>query len=185
MIRYIVYESHTDFTKRYAELISLKFRLPNISLADAKDKVYEGDSILFMGWIRAGKIMGYKKAVSEYNVEAVIAVGIATPSDDMKKILQERNKIVDIPLFYLQGGIILNRIAGFDKVLFNVVSRIATLRAEKNKESLSEADKLTLSILQKGGDCVNPDNLQVLVDWYSSYIIIQSVLNKKFKKPRC
>jgi hypothetical protein len=184
MIRYIVYESHTDFTKRYAELISLKFKLPSISLDDAKSKVYEGDSILYMGWIRAGKIMGFKKAMSGYNVEAVIAVGIATPSDDMKAILKEKNKIPDIPLFYLQGGITPNRIAGVDKVLFNMISRIALLRAEKNKESLTEADKLTLSILQKGGDCINPDNLQALFDWYSSYLMIQSVLNRKFKKPR-
>ena len=51
MIKYIVYKSKTEFTKKYAELLSMKFKLPCMSLEDAKTKILsfwqaESDTIL-------------------------------------------------------------------------------------------------------------------------------------------
>ena len=56
----IVYESKTGFTKRYAEMLAAKtgmkvYRVNELSKIDKKEE------IVFLGWMKVGRIQGLKK----------------------------------------------------------------------------------------------------------------------------
>ena len=62
----IVYTSNTGTTKEYAKLLSDKLSLPYYSLDEIKNKVKPGGKIIYLGWIMASGVKGYKKAIKDY-----------------------------------------------------------------------------------------------------------------------
>ena len=73
----IVYTSNTGFTEKYAKLLGGKLFLPVYSLEEAKGKLAAGAEIIYLGWLMAGTVKGYKPAVRRYRIRAVGAVGMA------------------------------------------------------------------------------------------------------------
>ena len=57
----IVYTSNTGTTKEYAELLGSKLSLPVYSLNEAKTNLKADSEIIYLGWIMASSIKGYKK----------------------------------------------------------------------------------------------------------------------------
>lgn len=182
MLKYIVYKTKTDFTKKYAELLSAKFKLPCFSFEEAKTKILPGESILYMAGIRASKLYDIKKAISRYSIEAVIGVGMSAPSEQQKKEIVENNNLKQIPFFYLRGGTAPDRLVGFDKLIFNTIANMTKKSKEKSNKVMSEEDKKLIEAFFKGVDYVDADNLKPIIDWYSSYLIIQDMLSKKYKR---
>ena len=70
----IVYTSNTGTTKEYAKLLGKKLSLPVYSIDEAKGKVEFGSKIIYLGWIMASGIKGYKKALKDYDIRAIGAV---------------------------------------------------------------------------------------------------------------
>ena len=103
MLKAIVYESSTGHTKRYAEMLSEKIKVPALTATEARKQLKRNDEIIFLGWIAATKIKGLAK-VKKYNVKCVGAVGIYPKEDACVASLVTRNKL-DKPLFYLRGGL--------------------------------------------------------------------------------
>ena len=62
MISAIVYTTNTGTTKTYAEMLGEQIHLPVYALAEAKKKLEKGTTILYLGWIMAGSVKGYKEA---------------------------------------------------------------------------------------------------------------------------
>lgn len=62
----IVYTSNTGTTKEYAKLLSDKLSLPYYSLDEIEYKVKPGSKIIYLGWIMASGVKGYKKVVKDY-----------------------------------------------------------------------------------------------------------------------
>ena len=62
MIRAIVYTSNTGSTAAYAKLLGEQINLPVFPLPQAKDRVPSGSEIIYLGWIMAGGVKGYKAA---------------------------------------------------------------------------------------------------------------------------
>ena len=56
------YTSNTGSTAEYAQLLGNELNLPVHSLQQAKNKVPAGSEIIYLGWIMAGGIKGYKEA---------------------------------------------------------------------------------------------------------------------------
>ena len=77
MIRAIVYTSNTGSTAAYAKLLGEQINLPVFPLPQAKDRVPSGSEIIYLGWIMAGGVKGYKAAGKRYQIRAVCAVGMA------------------------------------------------------------------------------------------------------------
>ena len=73
----IIYTSNTGSTAEYAQLLGKKLNLPVHSLQQEKNKVPAGSEIIYLGWIMAGGIKGYKEAAKLYKVRAVCGIGIA------------------------------------------------------------------------------------------------------------
>ena len=82
----IVYTSNTGTTKEYAELLSDKLSLPYYSLDEIKYKVKPGSKIIYLGWIMASGVKGYKKVVKDYDVRAVCAVGMGATGTQVKEV---------------------------------------------------------------------------------------------------
>jgi hypothetical protein len=78
----IVYTSKTGSTKRYAEMLSAETGLPAYALDGAGKKLAKGSEIIYMGWIMANSVKGYKKAAGRYAVRAVCAVGMGRPKTE-------------------------------------------------------------------------------------------------------
>lgn len=85
----IVYTSNAGSTAEYAQLLGKKLNLPVYSIKQAKNKVSCGSEIIYLGWIMAGEIKGYKKATKLYKVRAVCGVGMGQTGTQLKEI---RNK---------------------------------------------------------------------------------------------
>lgn len=98
----IVYESKTGFAKRYAEMLAANM---GFKVLPAKEisKVNQNEEIIFLGWIKVGKVQGLKK-LQKYNIKAVCGSGTARTAEPDEETIISRNKIEGIPFFYLRGG---------------------------------------------------------------------------------
>ena len=56
----IVYESKTGFTKKYADMLAAKTGLKVFPVKEIS-KVGKDEEIIFLGWMKAGKIQGLNK----------------------------------------------------------------------------------------------------------------------------
>ena len=79
----IIYTSNTGSTAEYAQLLGKELNLQVHSLQEAKNKVPAGSEIIYLGWIMAGGIKGYKEAAKLYKVCAVcgVSMGLANKTD--------------------------------------------------------------------------------------------------------
>lgn len=83
----IVYESKTGFTKRYADMLALKTRLKVFPVKELS-KVSKDEEIIFLGWMKAGKIQGLDK-LRNYNVKAVCGSGTGRTAEPvLRQLLQ-------------------------------------------------------------------------------------------------
>ncbi len=57
----IIYTSNTGSTAEYAQLLGKELNLPVHNLQQAKSMVPAGSEIIYLGWIMAGGIKGYKE----------------------------------------------------------------------------------------------------------------------------
>ena len=91
-MRAIIYTSNTGSTAEYAQLLGNELNLPVHSLQQAKNKVPAGSEIIYLGWIMAGGIKGYKEAAKLYKVRAICGIGMGqTEVRRMKAIIYTSN----------------------------------------------------------------------------------------------
>ena len=158
----IVYESKTGFTKRYAEMLSAKTGLRVLGVKEAQ-KVNQNEEILFLGWMKAGKIQGLNK-LRKYNVTAVCASGTARTAEPSTEEVMARNKVNGRQFFYLRGGCFpIKDLKGMDKFLMTMFLKMLKGRKEKDEE-LEES----ISIIENGFDGVKEENLEPVIAWLNS-----------------
>jgi hypothetical protein len=162
MIRAIVYNSNTGFTKKYAELLSAETGLPYYALSE--NRVKSGEPVIFMGWLSAGKIKGYSKALKKYDVRAVAGVGLRAQDSAALNELITQNKISDVPAFYLRGGLDMNRLRGMNKFLLKMFYK---MMSDKAKDGDAEALEI-VDAYRNNKDFVSLENLKEMLDWYRS-----------------
>lgn len=151
----VIYESNTGFTRRYAQLLAQKLGIPCHCLKDAKKQAAKGADVIYLGWVFANQICGYKKAKKRWNVRAVAACGMNPESEKYTEILTETNK-PECPLFYLQGGIDPTALKGLKRKLIKMVCENLV---RENKPENAELIK----IMTEGGDFVSEENLAGLI----------------------
>lgn len=158
MIKAIVYQSKTGFTKKYAELLSEATGLPVYELKKLKKELSRRDNIIFMGWVCAGKIKGVSRAARHFVLSAVCAVGLTSPELlDINK-MAKKNNVRAYKLFYLQGGFAPEKQKGLNALLINMVKK-----SEDNDAGQTDADKEFRTRLENGYDAVSLDNLNKVI----------------------
>jgi len=171
-IKAIVYESNTGFTKEYAELLSEIIGIPAIPTIDNSMFHGEREPVIFLGWICAGKINGIRMARLKYNPVIIAGVGMTPQSEKYAFALAQQNNI-DVPFYYLQGGMHREKLKGFYKIMFNMVARPILRKAEKGKSQLSKQEQYMVDLIKNGGSFVCRENLEELIKKYEE---INSVL---------
>ena len=161
----IVYTSNTGFTAQYASLLGGETGLPVYSLEDASKSLPQSSPIVYLGWLTAGKVQGYDKAVTKFNLQALCAVGMAKCGSQMEDVRKSNNLPQGLPLFTLQGGFDLKKLRGVYKLMMLVMSKTVVKKlAAKPDRTPDEEDMLDL--FQNGGNRVSLENLRPVLAWY-------------------
>ena len=158
----IVYESKTGFTKKYAEMLAAKTKLKVFHVKEIS-KFNKDEDIIFLGWIKVGKIQGLNK-VRKYNIIAVCGSGTGRTAEPDVETVVARNKIEGIPFFYLRGGCLpLKKIKSMDRIMLSMFVKILKSRKEKDERTEESID-----IIVNGFDGVKEENLEPLLEWLKS-----------------
>lgn len=161
----IVYTSNTGYTKQYAELLGKETGLPVYSLDEAGKELCQGDSVIYMGWLMAGKIQGYAGALKQFHVEAVCGVGAGATGSQMQELRKANALPEAMPLFTLQGGFDMARLRGVYRLMMEVMVRTAGKKLANKKDRTPEEDMM-LDLMLHGGSCVSEENLSSVLNWY-------------------
>lgn len=155
----VIYESKTGFTKRYADMLGSKAKLKVFSVKELS-KVSKDEEIVFLGWMKAGKIQGLNK-LRKYNVKAVCGSGTGRTAEPNAETVIARNKLAGITFFYLRGGCLpLKELKGMDKILMSMFLKMLKSRKDKD-EKIEES----ISIIQNGFNGVREENLLPVLEW--------------------
>lgn len=155
----IVYESKTGFTRKYADMLAARTGLMVFHTSEVS-KIKPDEEIVFLGWIKAGKIQGLDR-IRKYNVIAVCGSGTARDAEPDTETVIKRNRIEGIPFFYLRGGCLpMKQLKGTDRILLSVFLKI--LKHRKNKDERTEE---SIRIIENGFDGVREENLEPLLEW--------------------
>ena len=159
----IVYTSNTGSTARYAELLGHETGLP--VYASETRNLPAGAEIIYLGWIMAGEIKGYKKAAKQYTVQAVCGVGMGQTGTQVMEV-RKKNAIPDsIPLFTLQGNFRMDRLHGVYKLMMGVMVRTAGKALSEKTDRTAEEDDM-LDMMLHDGERVRSENLSDILNWY-------------------
>lgn len=161
----IVYTSNTGYTAQYAQLLGGKLDLPVYSLEAAKKELAADTEIIYLGWLMAGQVKGYKQAAKLYKIAAVCGVGMGVGGSQIEEIRKGNTIPENIPVFTLQGGFELNKLHGIYKFMMSIMKRTEGKKlAAKPDKTAEEQDMLDL--LLNGGSRVSQENLRPVLDWY-------------------
>ncbi len=156
MVKAIIYQSKTGHTKEYAEYLSKELSIPCYSVCEAKEKINKKDEIIYLSWVRATTLVGYKKINKKYQIVSIGAVGAYPKSSEYTKQLKEYNHTSQ-ELFYLRGGINYEKLSKFYQKLLKLVGKAITMENPRDKE---------MSLLfEKGGNFVNPKQLKSMIEY--------------------
>lgn len=161
----IVYKSNTGYTEQYAKLLSEQLGLPCYKLGSVPE-CHKGREVIFLGWLFAGNIVGYKAAAKKYALRCVCGVGMGPPTPEMAPGLREKMGVpASVPVFYLQGGFDINKLKGPMKLIMKVKCKEIASRLNVRAE-LSPEEEATLRMTQSGASCVSKENRAEVVAWY-------------------
>lgn len=163
----IVYTSNTGFTEKYAKLLGGKLFLPVYSLEEAKEKLATGAEIIYLGWLMAGTVKGYKPAAKRYRIGAVGAVGMAATGTNIPQVRKSNHLPEKLPVFTLQGGYDSSRLNPVHKGMMKMVEKMFVQKLEDKLDRTSEEEAM-LDMLLHGGDYVREENLAELLKWYET-----------------
>ena len=162
-INTIVYTSNTGYTAQYAQMLGEITGLPVWDLASRQAP--KGSDIIYLGWLMAGNIQGYKKAARDYRIRAVVAVGMSA-TGSQADYLRKNNAIPEeVPLYSVQGGFDLKRLHGVYKLMMTIMKNTAGKGLADKADRTPDEDAL-LDLLQNGGSRVNAENLDGILAWY-------------------
>jgi hypothetical protein len=162
MITAIVYSSQTGFTKAYAGLLAEKTGLPAYRLSERP----EAQEVLYLGWLRAGKIVGLEEARKHYKTPCVCAVGMSPASESQTLRLRRENKVLgEDQLFYLQGGLDLARLKPPVRLVLKAICRSAAKKLSA-LSSRTPGEEATLQMTRGPYSAVSADNLADVLAWY-------------------
>ena len=160
----IVYTSNTGYTEKYAKLLGEHLGLPAFS-AEQADSLPEGTEILYLGWLMAGVVKGYKKAAQRFSVAAVCGVGMG-PAGSQDSDVRKNNAIPqEVPVFTLQGGFDRTKLHGIYRFMMGVMIKVMGSSLRKKENRTPEEDAM-LEMVTNGGDFVDVRQLDGVIAWY-------------------
>lgn len=159
----IVYTSNTGHTEQYARLLSKRTGLPAIALREAVKQLAPDTPVLYLGWLRANRVTGYRQAAGRFRICAVCGVGVCDTGALLAPV-RKANSVPDaIPLFTMQGGLDFAKLKGVDRLIIRLLTK--GMQAKKQR---SPQEERMLDLLQTGANCVSEANLAPVLAWYEA-----------------
>lgn len=165
MINAVVYTSNTGHTKEYASLLGQEIDIPVYELKEAKKKLPVSSKIIYLGWLMAGTVKGYKKAKKTFDICALCGVGMAANGSQIADIRKANKVPENLPVFSLQGGFEMEKLHGIYKFMMQTMRKTVEKNLTSKKERTAEEDEM-LDLLLHGKNRVSKDNLDEIIHWY-------------------
>ena len=153
----IVYNSNTGFTKCYAEMLSQATGLKAYALKDAYRALPKDTHIIYLSWIMGNTLPQIGKVSSTFYLGAIGAVGL-NPSELPNAF----------PMFLLPGGLKLEKLNLFHRVMLKMVEK-QTARKVRKAVRPSEDSLLFLDQLRNGCDMVSGEALAPMAEWANGW----------------
>jgi hypothetical protein len=165
MIQAILYTSNAGTTEQYAKLLSARTGLPAYPLTQ-HTAVPKGAEILYLGWVMASTVKGYKKAAESYNVRALCGVCMGATGSQIAEVRKANHVPEELPVFTMQGGFDLKKLSGTYKMMMNVMAKTAGKKLAEKTDRTPDEDQM-LDMMLHGGNYVSEENLSALLTWYA------------------
>lgn len=137
------------------------------SLVEARKRLTRSSTILYLGWLMAGRVQGYAKAAKIYRVAALCGVGMGFTGSQLQDVRQANRIPARLPVFTLQGGFDLAKLRGIYRLMMTVMAKTAGKSLADKKDRTPEEDAM-LELLLHGGSRVRAENLAAVTAWYDS-----------------
>lgn len=161
----IIYTTNTGSTAQYAKMLTEQTGLPAFSMEEAKSKVEAGSEIIYLGWIMAAQVKGYKTAAKKYKIRAVCAVGMEKTGTRTEQIRKKTFVPAEVPLFTLQGNFNVKKLHGFYRLMMSMMVKMVTKQLVAKTDRTQRENEM-LEIMLQGGENVRKENLAEVLDWY-------------------
>ena len=162
MVDAVVYCSKCGHAWNYAKTLAEKLNVPVLKISHAKRKLKKGANIVFIGWVREDKIVGYDK-MSRFHIDAVCAVGIMRKSDEVLARLIEKN-VLYAKLFYLRGGIQKSKLSIRQKIALKSIEN--NLSFKLLDSGLSKEEASALDAIMHNLNYASPEELNEVLAYY-------------------
>lgn len=157
----IVYTSNTGHTAEYAKILGEKTGLPVYALSEAAKQLSNGTEIIYLGWLFANNIKGYKKAAKQYKISAICAVGLCDTGTAIAEVRKVNAISEETPLFTMQGGMNKTKLHGINKIMINMLTK-----GMDSKKDRTEDDERMLYLLKNDQNYVSEENITAFMKWY-------------------
>ena len=161
-MKVIVYTSNTGHTAEYSKMLGAKIGLPVYSLKEAAKKLQKGTEIIYLGWLFANNIKGYKKATKKYKISAICAVGLCDTGTAVAEVRKANSISEETPLFTMQGGMDKTKLRGINKFMINMLTKGLSSKKER-----TENDERMLELLTHDKNYVSEENITAFMKWFN------------------
>ena len=158
----IVYTSNTGHTAAYSKILGAKISLPVYALNEAAKKLQKGTEIIYLGWLFANNIKGYKKATKKYKISAICAVGLCDTGTAVAEVRKANSISEETPLFTIQGGMDKTKLRGINKFMINMLTKGLSSKKER-----TENDERMLELLTHDKNYVSEENITAFMKWFN------------------
>ena len=161
-MKVIVYTSNTGHTAEYSKMLGAKIGLPVYSLHEETKKLQKGTEIIYLGWLFANNIKGYKKATKKYKISAICAVGLCDTGTAVAEVRKANSISEETPLFTMQGGMDKTKLRGINKFMINMLTKGLSSKKER-----TENDERMLELLTHDKNYVSEENITAFMKWFN------------------
>ena len=161
-MKVIVYTSNTGHTAAYSKILGAKIGLPVYALNEAAKKLQKGTEIIYLGWLFANNIKGYKKATKKYKISAICAVGLCDTGTAVAEVRKANSISEETPLFTMQGGMDKTKLRGINKFMINMLTKGLSSKKER-----TENDERMLELLTHDKNYVSEENITAFMKWFN------------------
>lgn len=151
MITAIIYNSETGSCERYARELSRQLHLPCEPLHNYH--VRTDGKVIYVGWVMAGKVVGYENAAKTLDIAAVVAVGMSPVTPQLVASGRKKNAIpAGVQYFVLQGGFNINKLNKPMHAAMTLMDRkiARSLQSKQAKTALNAQEEATLHMALTG-----------------------------------
>lgn len=167
-MRAIVYNSNTGFSERYAKMLSKATGVRAYSVEEAKKELPKDAPIVYVCWVMGNLLVGASKISRRFYIRAVAAVGLNQGPHAEGAIRAQSGLPDSIPLFLLPGGLKLEKLNVFHRLLLKMVESETVKQIQKSVRPTDDSLEF-LEQLRNGCDLVDEAHLEDLIDWVKNW----------------